>query len=67
MRKKYLFFLVIFLFPLQVFAVSDTSYSSIVMDTSSKRVLYENNAHEVRSVASISKIMTALLAIEKLG
>ena len=66
MRKKYLFFLVIFLFPLQVFAVSDTSYSSIVMDTSSKRVLYENNAHEVRSVASISKIMTALLAIENL-
>ena len=30
----------------------------------SNRILYEKNIHEIRSVASISKIMTAVIAIE---
>lgn len=64
MIKKYLFFLAFLLLPIHVFAVSDSSYSSIVMDMNSKRVLYKNNSEEIRSVASISKIMTAVLAIE---
>lgn len=64
MIKKYLFFLAFLLLPMQVFAISDSSYSSIVMDTNSKRILYQNNSNEIRSVASISKIMTAVLAIE---
>ena len=34
------------------------------MDMDSKRILYAKNIHEQRSVASISKIMTAVLAIE---
>ena len=34
------------------------------MDTDSNRILYAENIHEVRSVASISKIMTAALAVE---
>ena len=34
------------------------------MDMDSNRILYEENINEKRSVASISKIMTALLAIE---
>ena len=34
------------------------------MDIDSNRILYEKNIHEVRSVASISKIMTAIVAIE---
>lgn len=34
------------------------------MDTDSNRILYAENIHEVRSVASISKIMTATLAVE---
>ena len=34
------------------------------MDMDSNRILYEENIHEKRSVASISKIMTALVAIE---
>ncbi len=63
--KKYLFFLALLLFPIHVFAVSDSSYSSVVMDMNSNRVLYKNNSEEIRSVASISKIMTAVIAIEK--
>ncbi len=61
--KKFLFFLLL-LMPISCYAVSDSSYSSIVMDMNSHRVLYSNNSEEVRSVASISKIMTAVVAIE---
>jgi len=38
--------------------------SYILMDMDSNKVIYEKNAHNIRSVASISKIMTAIVAIE---
>ncbi len=38
--------------------------SAILMDVNSKRVLFEKNADEPKSIASITKIMTAILAIE---
>jgi len=40
------------------------SKSSIVIDSYTKYVLVENNAHERLPIASTTKIMTALLAIE---
>jgi len=40
------------------------SYSAIVMDQKTGRVFYEKNAHEPRRIASITKIMTAIIAIE---
>ena len=45
-------------------AISTSARSAILMDTDSNRILYEKNINEVRSVASISKIMTAVIAIE---
>ena len=46
-------------------AVPETSASSaILIDGDSGRVLYEQNAKEKRLIASITKIMTALVAIE---
>ena len=54
----------IFLLPSSVQAIGTSATSSILMDMDSGRIIYENNIHEVRSVASISKIMTATLAIE---
>lgn len=36
----------------------------VVMDLDSGRILYENNAHEKRLIASITKIMTAVVVIE---
>lgn len=62
--KKVLVFLIILLIPFNVFA-SDSSKSSIVMDISSGRVLYENNADQERLIASITKIMTCIIAIEE--
>ena len=37
---------------------------AVVMDEDSGRVLYEQNAHEPRLIASITKLMTALTALE---
>ncbi len=41
------------------------SRAAIAMDTVSGRVLFEKNAYSVRPMASTTKIMTALLALEK--
>lgn len=63
--KKFLLILSLLtiIFPLWAEA-SDTAKSSIVTDIDSGRVLYEKNANEKRLIASTTKIMTALLALE---
>ena len=45
-------------------AVSTSAASAILMDVESGRVLYAHNAHDVRLIASITKLMTALVAAE---
>lgn len=64
--KKILFilFVTLFFLPLNVRAYETSATSAILMDTDSNRILYAKNIHNKRSIASISKIMTAVLAIE---
>ena len=62
MRK--IIFIISLLFPFIVKGISTSAQSAILMDIDNNRILYSKNIHEVRSVASISKIMTALLAVE---
>lgn len=38
--------------------------SAVVMDRQSRRVLYEKNTHEILPMASTTKIMTAIIALE---
>ena len=57
--KKAFVFIIFFLFIMRV-----DGTSTIVMDTDNKRVLYSSNVHDKRSVASISKIMTCIVALE---
>lgn len=45
-------------------AVSTSASSAILIDGESGRVLYEQNACEPRYIASITKLMTALVAME---
>ena len=45
-------------------AVSVSAKSAILIEQSSGRVIYEKTAHQPRRIASITKIMTAILAIE---
>ena len=37
---------------------------AILMDADSRRILYEQNIHQPRQIASITKLMTALVAVE---
>lgn len=59
-----LLLLVLLFIPINVSAFESSAKSAILMDMDSGRVLYEKNSDYVQSVASISKIMTAIIAIE---
>ena len=63
MKKIITLFLIIFI-PFKVCAYNTSATSAILMDTDNNRIIYANNIHNIRSVASISKIMTAIIAIE---
>lgn len=63
MKKVVLLLLLIFI-PFRVNALANTASSAVLMDMDSGRVLYEKNRDDARLVASITKIMTAVLAIE---
>jgi serine-type D-Ala-D-Ala carboxypeptidase (penicillin-binding protein 5/6) len=45
-------------------ALPVSSHSAILIEQGSGRVIYEKNSHEKSRIASITKIMTALLAVE---
>lgn len=66
---KKLIILLILLLPLPIQSLEESTFSSsgectILMDMDSKRIMYASNIHKTRSIASITKIMTAILAIE---
>jgi len=64
MKKIIFTAIVLLLLPINVKALSTTASSAILMDMDSGRILYEKDIHNPRLVASITKIMTAVLAIE---
>ena len=61
---KKLFFLFLILIPFNVNAFGTSAKSAILMDMDSKRILYGKDINYTQSVASISKIMTAISVIE---
>ena len=67
MRRVTALFLTLILLTasaLSVKAVDTSASAAILMDGESGRVLYAQNADEKRSIASITKLMTALVAVE---
>ena len=60
MKKIIIFFLL--LIPSRIIALSAASY--IVMDASSNRIITGSNYNDKRLIASISKIMTCIIALE---
>lgn len=58
--KKILFFVILFLLPITINAAE----SEIVMDQDTGRILYAKNINKQDLIASTSKIMTAVIAIE---
>lgn len=71
MKIKFFLFTLIFVFSVQLTTVrSETTISTscqgcILYEPSSGRVLYEKNSHKQMYIASITKIMTAIIAIEE--
>ncbi len=55
---KKILILLLLLLPFNVRAIETSATSAILMEQNSNRILYAKDIHNVRSVASISKIMT---------
>ncbi len=49
------------------YAASDRAAGAVLMDAESGRVLYGHDAHKPRLIASTTKLMTALVAVESGG
>ena len=66
MKRWCALLIVLSLLVLPVYGAQPTlsASSAVLMDRESGRVLYEKNAGERRSIASITKLMTALVAVE---
>ena len=58
-------FLLYSIFPCQSLAIGTSATSAILLDADSGRVLYEQNADAQMLIASTTKILTALIAIEE--
>ena len=56
--------IILLLIPINVFALSVSSRDAILMDQDSGRILYSKNINKKRLIASTTKIMTAIIAIE---
>lgn len=58
-------FATLFLLRQPGYAISTHATCAILMDAESGRVLYEQNIHQPRLIASTTKLMTALVAVEQ--
>jgi len=66
-KKFLIIFIILTLFPISVFSAyypETSAKSAILINADTKEILYEKNAHEFLSMASTTKIMTSLLAVE---
>ena len=66
MKKKIVIFfmLIMLVLPINAKGLSLSCRSCILMDIDSGRILYEKDINNPRLIASITKIMTAIIAIE---
>lgn len=64
LKRFCFFFALLFLMPIYTYGADCSASSAVVIDAATKTVLYDKNSSEKRSMASTTKIMTALLAVE---
>lgn len=64
MKKIVVVLLLFMIFPYKSLSYTTSASCGILMDQDSGRIIYSKNINKVRSVASISKIMTAIIAVE---
>lgn len=66
-KKLFTVIFLIFIFTFSVFSADYgeiSAYSAVVINADTKEILYEKDAFKKRSMASTTKIMTSILAIE---
>lgn len=63
--KKVLLFILLFI-PCSVLALTDHAKSAILIESTTGKILYEKNSHEKLAPASMTKIMSMLLIMEKI-
>ena len=57
-------FLVASILTCRALAIGTSAASAVLIEQNSGRILYQQNADEERLIASITKIMTAVVALE---
>ena len=67
--KKWIFILSVLLWSTTVHAEEEPvnlhAQSAVLMDAESGRVLFEKNGYDIKAMASTTKIMTCIVALEK--
>ena len=65
MKKFVIIFIILILMPMQIFAAPAISAkSAVLIERHTGRIIYEKNANERLGMASTTKIMTAIVALE---
>ncbi len=67
--KKIIYTLIILLLPLNIYALTYPELNSkkgLVYDLTDDKILYEKNSEEISSIASLTKIMTTITALENI-
>lgn len=67
LKKLVLTLFFFFIFSFSVYSAEEPSlsaYSAVLINAETKEIIYEKNAYEKRSMASTTKIMTGIIAIE---
>ena len=68
MKKFYFFLLILIFFPIRLYAVNLdlNSKQAIIYNPKSDYILYEKNSDKISQLASLTKIMTTIVAIENI-
>ncbi len=67
LKKLFLTLIFILIFSFSVYSADEPSlsaYSAVLINAETKEIIYEKNAYTERSMASTTKIMTSIIAIE---
>lgn len=67
MKNKILIILILFLMPINIKAIDTYSENAILYNLNDDKIIYEKNAYEKVKIASLTKIMTTIVAIENIG
>ena len=65
MKKFFIIFLLVF-FPVNIYALEIDSTSAIIVNRNNNEILFEKNKDDKLKIASITKVMTTIVALENI-